>query len=206
MGPPPPRLRPKFRACTLCTQCRSSRSCSCRLPEILIHYACVYYPHLLYYIPTPAARSREARFFSVAPALPAAGAHEEERHGLGVVAASGLEKYGLAVVALRALHRVCAGQRRVCHDVGEHERPLRRGVVHFVAEDHVVLCQLLVVAVVALEEQAPVRGVLLGVQDVVAATRRAPSSAPLPQEPPGPGAGRAGTERPPKGGRAPRAR
>ena len=29
-------LRPKFRACTLCTQCRSSRSCSCRLPEILI--------------------------------------------------------------------------------------------------------------------------------------------------------------------------
>ena len=95
-------------------------------------------------------------------------ADEEERHPL-LPSRGGLEEDSFAMATDGAADFLGAGKGWVTCDVLEHLGELSSAVVHHVPVDTVVVCDLLVVAVPAGEEEHLLVPVLLGIQDVVAA-------------------------------------
>ena len=98
-------------------------------------------------------------------------ADEEERHPL-LTSRGGLEEDSFAVTTDGAPDFLGAGKCWVAGDVLEHLGELSSAVVHHVPVDTVVICNLLVVAVPAGEEEHLLVPVLLGIQDVVAFTAK----------------------------------
>lgn len=110
---------------------------------------------------------------SFSPSMAAArvAADEEERHPL-LASRGGLEEDSFAVATDGAADFLGAGKGGVAGDVLEHLGELSSAVVHHVPVDTVVVCNLLVVAVPAGEEEHLLVPVLLGIQYVVAFTAK----------------------------------
>lgn len=98
-------------------------------------------------------------------------ADEEQRHSF-LPPGGGLEEDSFTMATDSTSDFLGAGKCRVTGNVLEHLGEFSRAVVHHIPVDAVVVCDLLVVAVPAGEEEHLLVPVLLGIQYVVAFTAK----------------------------------